>query len=325
MKKFILKLLAYAAIISSLTARINAYYIMNTENDSEIKGVPQLIQICNFGSSHGLNSFNYEDAGEKFVCFNFALSSQPLLYDYRVLQHYRNMIKPGATVFIVISYFSFFGKPEVESDSFLARNMRYYKFLPSELIIAYDWTTDMYINYLPALSPEGLAATIKLLFGVAKKDDTKKNDNDNDYWDRTTDAEYVASDAIKAYRRHIAVQRDENGVRMRRKESFESLYGIIELCREIGARPMLVITPYLLEYTDAVRKNDPEFFRDFYSVIEEIRQKTGLEYYDYAFDERFCRDYSLFMNADHLNRKGARKFTDILLLEALSIDVMPPE
>ena len=318
MKKFILKLLAYAVILSLLIVGINAFYIMNMGHESDIDNVPQGIQICNFGSSHGLNSFNYDDAGKKLTCFNFSLHSQSLLYDYRILQHYRDNINPGATIFLTISYFSFFGRPEIESDIFESKNRRYYKFLPSELILAYDWRTDLYLNWLPALSPEGLTQTFKLIFGI-------RTNKDDGHWERITDSKDAAIDAPQAYVRHISKQRDENGVRIRRQESFEAFYGIIHLCKELGARPILVTPPYMHEYTDEIKRNDPEFFGDFYSLIDEIRYDTGLEYYDYAFDERFCGDYSLFVNSDHLNRNGARKFTDILLLEALSIDVMPPE
>lgn len=78
--------------------------------------MPEGIQICNFGSSHGLNGFNYDGVSDKFSCFNFSLHSQTLMYDYRILKHYVNHIKEGGIVFVIISYFSLFGEPEIESD-----------------------------------------------------------------------------------------------------------------------------------------------------------------------------------------------------------------
>lgn len=317
MRKFILKLIYYIVILIILTLGINTYYLLRIGTESEIDNVPTSIEICNFGSSHGFYGFNYEDAKGKFVCFNFALHSQSLLYDYRILQHYKDRIKNGAVVFITISYFSFFGFPETESDSFLSRNRRYYKFLPSELILAYDWKTNIYINYLPALSPTGLKKILKSILGTKSE---KKQ-----YWERKTNQSDSEADASKAFGRHIAKQHDKKGIRMLREESFQSLYDMIKLCREIGAKPILITVPYTQEYTNVIKKNDPEFFSDFYSVIEKIKHNSGIEYYDYAFDERFCRDYNLFINSDHLNREGARKFTDILLREVLGIEVLPPK
>lgn len=40
-------------------------------------------------------------------------------------------------------------------------------------------------------------------------------------------------------------------------------------------------------------------------------------YCDYAFDERFMNNYKWFMNADHLNKEGARQFVNILMDEVV--------
>lgn len=73
--------------------------------------------------------------------------------------------------------------------------------------------------------------------------------------------------------------------------------------------------PFPQEYTDEIKKTDEEFFNRFYSTIDQVVKDTGVEYYDYAFDERFANEYSLFMNIDHLNKEGARNFTNILMDE----------
>ncbi|MBR1658618.1 MAG: hypothetical protein IJ697_09180 [Synergistaceae bacterium] len=318
MKKFLFKNSIYALIVIVATLGINTLYIYETKkvlgNSADFFGdVPDGIQICNFGSSHGLYGFNYKDAEGKYTCFNFGLSSQYLEYDYKILQYYRDKIQKGAVVFIPVSYFSFFGKPEYEEKSFASKNKRYYKFLPREMITKYDWKTDLYVNYLPALSPEGLSTLAKLLLNIASSNDKA--------WEVTADPIKVNNDAKEAYERHIVSHYGSNCKRVRRHDAFEALYGIIKLCHDIGVRPIMITVPYLKEYTDTVKTNDPEFFGDFYAVIDEIKRNTGIEYYDYAFDSRFCKNYKLFMNSDHLNREGARLFTDILFREVLGIDV----
>ena len=317
MRKFLIKLFVYAVLLSALTAAVNLYYL-NQLNKDKYLDVPDGIEICNFGSSHGQLGFNYKDFRGKYICSNFALSSQSLLYDYRVLLHYRDKIKPGAYAFIVVSYFTLFGPPEVEEASFLSKNKRYYRLLPPELITNYDRMTDLYVNYLPALSFEGMRALIRfMLFG--EEIYCEHFNLDRSAWDRSVVNSTVSGDAVQAYMRHITEQLGRDGKRMRSQEAFDSLYALIDLCREIGAIPILVTVPCTRVYIDTIRKNDPEFFADFYAVIDEIKQKKNIEYYDYASDERFCDDLNLFLNSDHLNREGARRFTNILLREVLGI------
>ena len=316
MKKFLIKLALYVVLLAAVTLAVNAcYFSMSVKN---ISGVPNRIDICNFGASHGHYGFNYEDFKGKYVCSNFALDAQPLYYDYRILQCYKNRIKPGASAFIVVSYNSLFGKPESYGASFLSRNIRYYRLLPPDLIVNYNWSTNIFVNYLPASSVMGITDFIKGLLhkGEMRVSYEKFNDEGNS---RTTTSSDALVNASSDYVSHIANAVDKNGQRMRRQDAIDSVYAMISLCREIGVRPILLTMPFAREYTDTVRKNDPKFFEDFYALIDEIRQKTGVEYYDYAFDERFWYKYSLFIDSHHLNRQGARIFTRILLREVLGI------
>ena len=136
MKKFLRNLVIYLSLVIAITLGLN-----------------------------GLYGFNYEDFTGKYMCFNFALSSQSLLYDYKILLNYKDKIKNGAYVFIVISYFSLFGKTEAEEKNFESKNRRYYKFLPSSLIMNYDAKTDFYLNYLPVVLQSNILSIVKnLLF-----------------------------------------------------------------------------------------------------------------------------------------------------------------
>ena len=152
MKKYLIKFSIYVSILAVIILVLNALYIYKSENDigAFANDVPDDIQICNFGSSHGLYGFNYEDV-KNYTCFNFALSAQRLTYDYRILQNYKDKIKKGATAFIVLSTFSLFGVPDTEREDFEAQNTRYYKFLPSNFIAKYEMKTYFFVNYLPIM------------------------------------------------------------------------------------------------------------------------------------------------------------------------------
>lgn len=277
----------------------------NEDHTNKFKNVPDNIQICNLGSSHGLYGYNYEDIDEEYICFNFALVSQTLSYDYRILKNYQDKIGDGTVVFITISYFSFFGNSEIEDKDFESKNQRYYKFLPANLIKEYNFSTDLYVAKFPSVSNS--EKLINVFLGNSK-------DETEEYWYRTADTIDVDADANAAYERHLRENKlDENGNRIINQEEIDSLYAIINLCKSKGATPVLVTTPYLIEYTNDVKLESPDFYNDFYNIINKVTALTGVSYYDFAMDERFVYDYSLFINADHLNKEGARKFVNILI------------
>ena len=312
MKKFLCKLLTYTVLVSVVIATLDLIYIYKTLDSEEAKfrNVPDGIQICNFGSSHGLNGFNYEDAKRKYVCFNFGLGGQRPYFDEKILRNYSNNIRKGAAVFIVLSHFSFFGKYGAENSRFSSMNRRYYKFLSPDLIDYYDRKTDIYVNYLPAFVSGNIVTFLKTMLIPHK-----------DLWENATDREFSLIHGMRRYNNFIARNKDRFGRRNHNQENIDTLYRIIEICRNIGATPILITTPYLNEYNNAVKENDPEFYTYFYGVINEITKNTGVKYYDYSSDERYSNDYRLFVNTDHLNRRGARLFTNNLLREVLEIDV----
>ena len=127
MKRFLGKLFTFTIIIISIFWAVNILFIKMDKSDSDytnkFSNIPDTLDVCNFGSSHGLFGFNYEDVQYKgYACFNFGLVSQYISYDYRLIQHYGNHIGEGTIVFIPVSYFSLFGKSEEDHDDFESKN-----------------------------------------------------------------------------------------------------------------------------------------------------------------------------------------------------------
>lgn len=320
MKIFIKRLLIYIALMAIMVVIINNLYISNSvnfgtmgseKNDSAyIKDVPEQIQICNFGNSHGYYGFNYDNFEDEYVCYNFSLSGQSMSYNYRILENYKDRIKPEAKIYICISYNSFFGEKEENSKGFASKNKRYYHFLEKEFIKEYDSKTDFYVNYFPALTETDMVSLTKAVLGV--------NDSlTKDFWSQKTDKKKAKE---HGWPRVISVVRstlDQNGNRLINEEEIEALYEMIEMCYEIDAIPILIVTPFLHEYTFSVSENDPNIIGDYQNIIAEIQNNTGVAFYDYSEDVRFAEEYDLFINTDHMNREGAKRFTDILLEDTL--------
>lgn len=312
MKKFIKNLAVFLLIIGSLLAALNFAYTRlnraNADDTAKFAQIPELLDVCNFGSSHALYGFNYEAFGAEYDCFNFALTSQNLSYDLRLFEEYGEHIGAGTTVYITVSYFSLFGDPETVKDEFAAKNKRYYSILSPSRVKEYRFTTDVAVHYLPILGADA-ETLIKTFAGK------NRVDRSGEVWEKVTDEAAARRDAEDAAWRHITKHKlDENGVRFINEEELDALYRLVRGCRERGAKPILVTTPFLKEYTDEVAK-DPSFYPQFYALMERVTRELETEYFDYAFDERFQTAYALFMGSDHLNREGAAKFTEILLRE----------
>ncbi|MDE6025497.1 MAG: hypothetical protein K2G45_08595 [Lachnospiraceae bacterium] len=319
MKKFIKNIFILLIPIFIVTCCINYVYKKNSPNfgtmgnckndDAYIVDVPDGIELMCVGNSHGYYGFNFDKYKNDYVCFNFSLSSQSMSYNYRVMENYRDKIKDGAVIFICISYTSFFGQDETALDNFESKNKRYYHFLDRKYIKEYDLKTDIFVRYLPSLGVD----SIKLI-------DTLQGRVENrDYWNKQTSRDAALKHGAARYKSQIEINVDSDGNRIMNETEINSVYDLINLCREEGAVPILITTPFLSEYTNPIIENDPEFFDDFYEIIEKIQNDTGVDYYDYGFDDRFSSNYKLFFNTDHLNRKGARKFVDILMKEIVSV------
>lgn len=307
MKQFLKTILLYAVVVATITVSVNAVYIQKKSDDTQkFKDVPYGIQISNFGSSHGRDGFNYSDV-DNAVCFNFALSSQTPSYDLRIMKHYISRLESGGVVFLPVSYFSFFGPDEVEQDNFLSKNKRYYSFLPKGLIKEYDPTTMFFERYFPALATNGTG-----LFGILLLPSSEKSS-----WDSETNPTDAPSHALGRYQSHVVDRLDKAGNRIYNQNEISAFYEMIQLCKDNNIEPILITVPYLSEYQNTLQQNDPALFDNFHELVSEIQASTGVRYYDYSADERFSSRYDLFINTDHLNREGARQFTNILIEETL--------
>lgn len=319
MKRFLRTLALFLLVVVVITAGINEVYLLREDqipdtmsdernDNSQIKNVPNSIQICNLGSSHGLYGFNYTDLCSKYVCYNFGQSSQRLSYDYRILCNFIDCFDDGAIVFIPISHFSLFGPPETSYDNFAALNKRYYKFLPNNLIKEYDAKTDFFVNYAPALSADSIIDLSRTLLGKGEEC----------FWGNSTSAKEAKEHGYKRYKAFVESKLDNEGNRWYNSEEIQATYDIIKLCRDHGVTPILISTPLLSEYSDAVMENDSTFYDDFYGIIKKIVNETNVVYLDYSMDKNFSKEYALFFNSDHLNREGARRFTNMVVGEVLN-------
>ncbi len=311
MKKFVFKFICFICIVAAICLGLNALYVAYDKSDDDFtrkfKNVPENIEICNLGSSHGLYGYCYEDYEDEYTCFNFSLVAQSLTYDYNVLSYYKDHLKKGAYVFVNLSYFVILGEDETNNDDFESQNKRYYKFLPPSLVKEYSPYTDLIVSF-PILEAGGINV-IAPFIGACPEDLHGE-------WYVTADTVDVEDDAKKAALRHtVENKRDADGNLIINQNEIQAIYDIIDLCEEEGFQCVLIMPPYMQQYVDAVEKEAPGFEAEFLEMVQNISNDTGVPYYDYTTDERLNQNYGYFMNSDHLNYYGAKAFTEILMQE----------
>ncbi len=91
---------------------------------------------------------------------------------------------------------------------------------------------------------------------------------------------------------------------------YEALTGIIEKCQANNIQVILVTVPTLPCFYESFSE---AFLSRFYADVAEICEEYNLSYFDYTGDERFLTDYRWYRDTDHLNRYGAKVFTEQFL------------
>lgn len=308
MKKFIIKVSSFAMIILIILLGYNRIYNQlrsdDQYGDGKFVNVPEKIVISNTGSSHGVYAFDYSAYQGEQTCFNFALVSQTLSYDRRVLEEYKDHLQNGGIMFIPVSYPSF-SLDETKEDDFESKNARYYRFLSPSNIKEFDLNRYVGLHFFPA-TYESTADIIRIFVkGILHKHPIIE------------DADYItehhmdfSEDALRAYKRHINV--NDAGNLVINEEEINALYSIIRFCRKKDIRPILISTPLREEYFSLYNQ---QILDQFYSIVKKVQAETGCEYYDYTHDERFANSDEYMRNADHLSPDGALVFTKILMEE----------
>lgn len=310
MKSFVIKGTIFAVITAIIIQILNWSYMRTDPFDTDkFKNVPDGIQVCNVGASYSRYGFDYEDYVDEYITFNFGLSAQSAYYDYEILNFYREKLGEGAIVFIVLSYPCFLGKPEIKFDDFEQRNQKYYSFLPPNLIRNYDLKKDIKLKLTPF--------TLAHHFGEILKGLNRKTEMEA-VLSRKTNENEISSFVEREWKNHFINNIVEDGQTVYLQETVDYINKIITLCNEENCMPVLLITPLTQEYKDYLCAHSDEALKRIYDIINKIQSNTGVAFYDYSEDPRFCNNLDLFCNGDHLNKEGAIKFTDIIMKEIVS-------
>ncbi len=261
------------------------------------------IEVLFLGSSHTQNAIN-----PKFIdtpnC-NLAFGGQPISIDNFLLNKYLCKMSRLNTVFLEISFHSFYNDLNLSDwNSHIYSNLYSinYKVEPFSLK-----------NYSLVYSDYQFFSTIFYDFLNPNNPNYQINEfgfMENMFSDRFEKLNY---DSIQIAKTFIMGHEFKNLDNFKLNKSF--LEKSINLCQKKGIKVVFLTTPFYKTYFSNIPNNSRDSVLKF---VQQLSVKYDIKYYDYSTDCRFgVRD---FMNDNHLNSKGAENFTRIINKEILEFN-----
>ena len=265
------------------------------------------VEVLVLGSSHAYFDVLPELLGRP--AFNLADVSQSIFYDRALLKKYLGRMPSLKLVVLPVSYFSLGYQLDDGVESW--RSYYYFKYYG---LLHRDWRQDWnvrnYSDYF--LCDEQLGGARNVFFGKIK--DVSADYDPSGGW--TNRAAYHAGEkplslsesAQVALKRHHALIKSQHV-----QENTTILEDIIHELKVRGVKLVLVTPPVTRYYSDGM---DAGQFQQMQDILKRLGSDYGVNYFNYGSDSRFSDED--FYDSDHLNLRGARKFS--LLLKADVID-----
>lgn len=256
------------------------------------------LELVNLGSSSAKYGFNYD--GVDIKAANWAMAPQTFVGDYAILSNYSSYLKPGATILISFCPFSSLGGGNDDLADKYYTVVRPISILHASLRRR-DAVMDIKSKPLKYYPLFALIGEIKRLFGL-KQQVCKDFERDANRWINSWKKEFSLYNLHDPF---ALINQD------RFNDSVESLQKLLVFCKSHGYKAVLVLPPmtkHLSQKFDNLSRQQL-----IYNFIEQsnIINAPILDYIDH---EKFSNDI-FFRNAYLLNEKGAKEFTNTVLID----------
>lgn len=312
-KKFVIVNVILSIFLISSLYGLSWLYI-NYVNDRTVKFMEynklpnNSIDIVSLGSSHGKYGLKLWEKNQ----MNLALESQGMYYNLKLLEKYQSKIKEGAKIIIPISIFSFY-EPNYESQEIKNDNYKnYINILDKNEIGTSLKTSEYYIQkkFSVLYPPNRLKETLAIIIKWIKYRNIYKNKM---FYLADYKGEQFKSDAKGHAKGHITLSNKNSN-----KYGITYTREILEICKKNKWDCIYIVIPCHKFYVEELEKIERNIFiQRIYNNLDEVDKKYKI--LDYIRDERFYNNEEYFLNADHLNEKGAEYFTKILLSDIVEI------
>jgi len=304
-------LVGLALLANLLYKRIVLY---DTQEEQIIRGkkMHNAYDVVSFGSSYARYAFDFSNSSLKG--FNFGLLPQFLYYTDKMIRDYRKSYRDNALILIVLPDLVF---AEPGKGKYGAQ--RYVKLL-SRKVLEDEFTIKglLFVKLFPLLRPSlyNLKVCIKNAMHykdiVAEYNIEANSLNEEQVKDL---ARKRCKDWIKEFKlTNTQTNVISTALEEKFAESREILTGIIDYCMKEGLRPVLVITPVSKQMNEEL--SDRFLKKVLYDNIQ-LANKANIPFLDYLKDERFNHFSNYADNSDFLNAKARKRFSQIVIDDAL--------
>ncbi|MUU77870.1 hypothetical protein [Winogradskyella endarachnes] len=295
MKKFILKVLIFLlpALLPLLVVELLIRHIPNdykNKNDYMLSDKAKHIETLILGNSHTHLGVNPQYLDSK--AFNLAFIGENLEFSFKVYEKYQTNLNNIKTIILPISYGSLYSKSL--SKKWIKNYSIYYGLK----------TTDFPVDNLEILNKSISTIWENLKDYYVHKDAIIFVRSDSLGWryrmePNIKDYEKVAKKIVKRHTHKDVGQVQRN---------FNLLSKFVEECKLANINVILLTTPVHKEYINGMNKEQWETTINKSNLL--AAKFNNVSYFNFYNDKRFVQED--FKDADHLNVKGAEKFTKYL-------------
>lgn len=262
------------------------------------------VNIVSLGSSHGKFGLNLWEKDE----LNLGTNSQNFYYDLKLVQKYEKKIKKEAVVIVPVSIFSFYNNYDSDKDTRYVIPLKR-KELQNNFLNKKEY---FFRKYFSAVFP------ITNFFKIIKY--FLKNGINKNYveYPENLILEKKIKDAQESGRRHIGIDSIYN-----KKNADKDFINLIEYLLKKEYKIIIITTPLTSFYIEEIEKIDKNIFeKRIYHNLDKILNglNQNIFYFDYSHDSRIINNMEYFFDGNHLNKKGAEYFTEILLRDINEIE-----
>lgn len=266
------------------------------------------LAVVNLGSGQSKYAFDY--SGESIKAANWAVSTQSLSYDFKILKNYSSFIKNSGFVLLVLCPFTGF-EAEYKDQR---RDVKYHAILHPILVrnfseityermkkeIKYPLPFSFIYNFLPSVKT--------ILKNPLNKTMVEHNPMDDEQL--KTDAQKWVANWKKEF--DIVNFSDQFSEENKNAIKYNTnlLCEIAYFCKERSFKLILIVPPVTTYLSNLLP--DVFFNRAFYTMFDRVKNEEDIRILDY-FKSPLFSDADLYYNALLFNIKGRKMFTKQVL------------
>ncbi len=306
MKKYLLEIVFYFLLPAALIAVVSEYSLRKIPNDYAYKNQwltqnSRDVEVLALGSSCVLYGIAPQLLQKKG--FNAAYFSQSLKYDHFIFNKFIDQMPYLEYVIIGMDYWSPFGAIEESPEWWRAK---YYNIHYGSRFHRWEakYNYELYFRNIETFKRAGMG--FLTLLGL--KNETYRLVNDlgyaTDYTMNNRPVEWDNGESTVSHHNELIYSSSKGNIDQNRQFVEE----IISTSADRNVKVMLVNFPMYKSYRNNRVQELVSQERDFYNYF--VEKYENVFFHDFSADARFSEND--FYDANHLNEKGAEKFTRIL-------------